>query len=89
MSELLLEDMTKDELIWVFKQSMFVIGSHYKRLLVDARIKSIRDKAEATVNAALKKSEENIHNPKIWFEAQKEFDKGMKMHEEADALMGL
>ena len=91
MKELELEDLTKQELIELIKNSIYFVFGFKQRDLIEIKWKSKSREAsrimrEAIEDQALYSGKEDIASLAKWWEANKKFDKGMSLHDEADIL---
>jgi len=89
MKDFKLEDMTKPELIKIIRQSLAYQPTQKIMRLI--RWKSMCEQTQALMNEAIKeqqlytgKADMTSHNR--WMDAQKKFDKGIKLGVKADAF---
>ena len=87
---LTLEDMTKEELIKVIKQSLAYQPT--LKTLLWIRWESMCEQTQALMKEALKEHElytgkKDMVSHSRWMDASKKFDKGMKLGDKADAFL--
>ena len=87
---LALEDMTKEELIKVIKQSLAYQPT--QKILLWIRWESMCEQAQVLMNEAVKEQQLYVGKKDIvshtrWMNASKKFDKGMKLGDKADAFL--
>ena len=87
---LTLEDMTKEELIKVIKQSLAYQPT--QKILLWIRWESMCEQSQALMDEAVKEqqlytSKNDILSRTKWMGASKKFDKGMKLGDKADDFL--
>jgi len=87
MKDLTLSDMTKDELVTLINDRMI---SYNQRDLRRIRWQSMVDEAQRVCNEACEAMKEHSGvdpvNIAKWYEDSKQFDRGMKLHDAAEAF---